>query len=105
MLDAWTCGEVSLCSLSGSTDGSPSRRRIVRRSARQTASVIRASLFRSDVTVSLQVFGVSGLGELVLAVVVPVLIVAFGSYVGVLMALQSFFGATSWSEAVGDDAE
>jgi hypothetical protein len=40
-----------------------------------------------------------GIGGLVIALVVPTLIVAFGSYVGVLMALQSFFGASSWTEA------
>jgi hypothetical protein len=47
-----------------------------------------------------------GIGELVIALVIPTLIVAFGSYVGVLMALQSFFGADSWAEATGraDDA-
>jgi hypothetical protein len=48
----------------------------------------------------LQVFGGSyGLGNLVIAVIVPVLIVAFGTYVGVLVALQSFFEASSWQEA------
>jgi hypothetical protein len=44
-----------------------------------------------------------GIGSLVLALVIPVAVVAFGTYVGVLMALQSFFGASSWAEAVGDD--
>jgi hypothetical protein len=47
----------------------------------------------------LQYLGASGLGELVLVVLVPLLVVAFGSYVGVLMALQSFFGASTWQEA------
>ena len=46
----------------------------------------------------LQIIGGSGIGELVILLVVPTLVVAFGSYVGVLMALQSFFGASSWEE-------
>ena len=50
----------------------------------------------------LQVFGVHGIGELFILLVVPILVVAFGSYVGVLMALQSFFDASSWDEAVSD---
>lgn len=49
--------------------------------------------------VPLQTLDGGGIGELVILLVVPVLIVAFGSYVGVLMALQSFFGASSWTEA------
>lgn len=54
----------------------------------------------------LQIFGDSfGLGNLVIALVVPVLIVAFGTYVGVLMALQSFFDAPSWREATEPDKE
>ena len=51
-------------------------------------------------TVPLQMLGGYGIGRLVLVLVVPVLVVAFGSYVGVLMALQSFFGASSWQEAI-----
>ena len=47
----------------------------------------------------LQLFGANPLGGLVLAIIVPVVIVAFGTYVGVLMALQSFFDASSWQEA------
>jgi len=46
----------------------------------------------------LQMFGANPLGSLVLAVVVPLLIVVFGTYVGVLMALQSFFGESSWQD-------
>ncbi|WP_336001502.1 hypothetical protein [Halorientalis halophila] len=49
-------------------------------------------------TVVLQMLGGYGIGRLVLLLVVPVLVVAFGSYVGVLMALQSFFDASSWQE-------
>lgn len=49
------------------------------------------------------------LGGLVIVVLVPLLVVAFGSYIGVLMALQSFFDAESWAEAVqaveDDEAE
>jgi hypothetical protein len=40
--------------------------------------------------------GASSLGELVLLLVVPLVVVALGTYVGVLMALQSFFGESSW---------
>lgn len=46
----------------------------------------------------LQLFGSNPLGELALLVIVPTLVVAFGAYVGVLMALQSFFEASSWAE-------
>jgi hypothetical protein len=46
----------------------------------------------------LQVFGIDSLGSVVLALVVPVLIITFGTYVGVLMALQSFFGESSWQD-------
>ncbi|WP_254830222.1 hypothetical protein [Haloglomus salinum] len=48
----------------------------------------------------MQFAGTGGVGGLVIALVVPFLLVAFGSYVGVLMALQSFFGAESFAEAV-----
>ncbi|WP_247007742.1 hypothetical protein [Halorientalis litorea] len=48
--------------------------------------------------VPLQLFGSNPLGELALLVIVPTLVVAFGAYVGVLMALQTFFGASSWAE-------
>jgi hypothetical protein len=43
-------------------------------------------------------FGLNPLGSLVLALVVPLVVVAFGTYVGVLMALQSFFGESSWQD-------
>jgi hypothetical protein len=46
----------------------------------------------------LQMFGINPLGSLVLALVVPFVLVAFGTYVGVLMALQSFFGESSWQD-------
>jgi hypothetical protein len=52
--------------------------------------------------VPLQLFGANPLGGLVLALVVPLIVVAFGSYVGVLMALQTFFDASSWQEAVAE---
>lgn len=48
----------------------------------------------------MQFAGTGGVGGLVLVLVVPFLLVAFGSYVGVLMALQSFFGAESFAESV-----
>ena len=43
----------------------------------------------------LQLFGINPLAELVIGAVVSVLIIAFGTYVGALMALQSFFGESS----------
>jgi cytochrome b len=46
----------------------------------------------------LQMFGANPLGSLVLALVIPLLVVVFGTYVGVLMALQSFFGESSWQD-------
>jgi hypothetical protein len=51
----------------------------------------------------LQLFGMNPLGGVVLAVAVPLLVVVFGTYVGVLMALQTFFGASSWQEATATD--
>ena len=56
-------------------------------------------------TIVLQMLGGYGLGRLVLLLVVPVLVVAFGSYVGVLVALQSFFGASSWEEVVDSESD
>ncbi|MFD1648059.1 hypothetical protein [Haloarchaeobius litoreus] len=53
----------------------------------------------------IQVLGGSGVAGLVIALVVPVVLVAFGTYVGVLMALQEFFGADSWDEAVDETEE
>jgi len=46
----------------------------------------------------LQLFGVDPLVGVVLAVVVPLVIVALGTYLGVLMALQTFFGESSWQD-------
>ncbi|WP_256300594.1 hypothetical protein [Haloarchaeobius salinus] len=46
----------------------------------------------------IEVFGGTGIGVLIIALVVPAVLVAFGTYVGVLMALQEFFGAESWTE-------
>jgi len=51
---------------------------------------------------TIQIAGSNTVGSLVLALVVPTVMIAFGSYVGVLMALQSFFDAQSWQEAVAD---
>lgn len=54
--------------------------------------------------VVLQVFGVAApLFDLVLAFVLSVLVVAAGTYVGVLMALQTFFDASSWEAATSTD--
>jgi len=46
----------------------------------------------------LQLFGTNPLGGLVLALVVPFVIVVFGTYLGVLGALRAFFGESSWQE-------
>ena len=46
-----------------------------------------------------------GLGGLVLALGLSVLLVAFGTYVGVLMALQSFFGGSTWAERSRGDPD
>lgn len=43
----------------------------------------------------LQMFGIN---SLVLALVVSFLIVLFGTYLGVLGALQTFFGESSWQD-------
>ncbi|MCY4730622.1 hypothetical protein KY092_08630 [Natronomonas gomsonensis] len=46
----------------------------------------------------LQMFGINSLGSLVLALVVPLVIVVFGTYLGVLGALRAFFGESSWQD-------
>jgi len=46
----------------------------------------------------LQLLGANPLGTLVLALVVPFVVVVLGTYVGALMALQSFFGEPSWED-------
>jgi len=48
--------------------------------------------------VLLQMFGINPIVELILVFAVSVLTVAFGTYIGVFMALQSFFGESSWQE-------
>ncbi|MFA9417667.1 hypothetical protein [Natrinema sp. HArc-T2] len=51
----------------------------------------------------LPLFVPNPVGGLVLTIVVTVIIIAFGTYVGVLMALQSFFDASAWQEATRPD--
>ena len=46
----------------------------------------------------LQMFGINPLGNLVLAFIVPFVIVLLGTYLGVLAALQTFFGESSWQD-------
>ncbi|WP_257300459.1 hypothetical protein [Haloarchaeobius sp. FL176] len=48
----------------------------------------------------IQVLAGGPLAWLVIGAVVQVALVAFGTYVGVLMALQEFTGAESWDDAV-----
>jgi hypothetical protein len=55
--------------------------------------------------VLLQTFGGNPFGELVLGFLVSFLIVALGSYVGALMALQSFFEESSWREVVESESD
>jgi len=47
---------------------------------------------------ALQIFGFNPLGSLVLGLVVPFVIVVFGTYLGVLGALRTFFGESSWQD-------
>jgi hypothetical protein len=42
--------------------------------------------------------GANPLGSLVLALVIPFVVVVLGTYVGALMALQSFIGESSWQD-------
>jgi len=53
----------------------------------------------------LGIFGVDPFVEIVLGLVVSVLTVAFGTYVGVLVALQSFFGESSWQDVTTAETE
>ena len=53
----------------------------------------------------LKMFGINPLAELVFGFFVSVLIVAFGTYVGVLMALQSFFEESSWQDVRASETE
>jgi len=46
----------------------------------------------------LQALALEGFGGIALAFIVSVITVAFGTYVGVLMALQSFFDVSKWDE-------
>jgi len=46
----------------------------------------------------LQLFGINPLAELVLVFVFLVLTIGIGTYLGVLMALQSFFGESTWKD-------
>ncbi|MFA9518637.1 hypothetical protein ACERIT_15740 [Halopenitus sp. H-Gu1] len=52
----------------------------------------------------LQMFGINSLGSLVLALVVPFVIVVFGTYLGVLGALRAFFGE-SWQDVATVEEE
>jgi len=46
--------------------------------------------------------GIGGWEGVLIGVVVSVLVVAFGTYLGVSFALQSFFDSPTWDEATGD---
>ena len=53
----------------------------------------------------LQMFGINPLGSLVLALVASFIIVLFGTYLGVLGALQTFFGESSWQDVSSVEEE
>jgi putative Mn2+ efflux pump MntP len=55
--------------------------------------------------IPLQMSGINPLGSVVLALVIPLVIVVLGTYVGSLMALQSFFGESSWQEVPTGEEE
>jgi hypothetical protein len=53
----------------------------------------------------LPMFGMNPLVELLLVFAVSVLTIAFGTYVGVLVALQSFFGESSWRDVTTSETD
>lgn len=53
----------------------------------------------------LQMFGINSFGSVVLALIVPFLMVLFGTYLGVLGALQTFFGESSWQDVSAVEEE
>jgi Flp pilus assembly pilin Flp len=55
--------------------------------------------------IPLQLFGIDPLVELILAVVVSVVVIAVGTYLGVLVALQSFFGQSTWEEVTSSETQ
>ena len=48
--------------------------------------------------------GIGGWEGVLIGLVVSVLVVAFGTYLGVSFALQSFFDSPSWDEATRDQS-
>jgi len=54
---------------------------------------------------ALQMFGMNPLGSIVLALVIPFVMVVFGTYLGVLGALQTFFGESSWQDVSTETEE
>lgn len=53
----------------------------------------------------LQVLGATDPVELVFVLSALLLVVMLGSYFGVLLALQAFFDASSWQEAVSEETD
>jgi len=51
----------------------------------------------------LQLFGINPLAELVLVFALSVLTIGVGTYLGVMMALQSFFDESSWEDVSTGD--
>lgn len=54
---------------------------------------------------ALQLFGIDPLVEVILVFVVSVLVIALGTYLGVLVALQSFFGESSWQDVTTSETD
>lgn len=50
-------------------------------------------------------FGINPLGDVVLALVVQFVTVLFGTFLGVLGALRTFFGESSWQDVSTIDEE
>jgi ABC-type spermidine/putrescine transport system permease subunit II len=50
-------------------------------------------------------FEINSLGSLLLALVVAFVTVLFGTYLGVLGALQTFFGESSWQDVSPGEEE
>ncbi|WP_254830217.1 hypothetical protein [Haloglomus salinum] len=53
----------------------------------------------------LQMFGINPLGSLVLTLVIPFVIVLIATYLGVLGALRTFFGESSWQDVLTVEEE
>ncbi|MFP4625919.1 MAG: hypothetical protein ACLFNI_04935 [Natronomonas sp.] len=55
--------------------------------------------------VALQLFGINPLGDQILGMVLIMLVIALGIYIGVLMALQTFFDSSTWEDSPKSNTE